>query len=279
MTLITQIIIAVITFCIMLTKKYFHNIYEQECKKNKDERNEEKVKKYGMLSKLFGKITLAVTIYFIFFLITSTPWSFWNVVVACIKMIIFVLIYVAILYDGNTDDISESDIEAIVCVTIALLIIVIAGVGINNKVQKNKYENNIVEIGEVQYTKQDFKLSKEFIVINSENDEVLENSISEYFDYEVSRFSDGDIYKRKYSIYYVDEKENLIFKELNDDNTKLVALPKGEVPYLEIKKYVQNGIDNNKNPPEEIIISEETNYILHVLQEDIDKVLELEKQK
>ena len=39
MTLITQIIIAVITLGIMLMKKYFYKIKEQESKKNNDERN------------------------------------------------------------------------------------------------------------------------------------------------------------------------------------------------------------------------------------------------
>ena len=54
MTLITQIIIALITFSIMIMKKYFYKIKEQESKKNNDERIEEKIKKYVILSKLFG---------------------------------------------------------------------------------------------------------------------------------------------------------------------------------------------------------------------------------
>lgn len=277
MTLITQIIIAVIIFGIMIMKLHFRKITEEENKKANDERNEEKIKKYEILSKLFGKITIAGVIYFIFYLITSTPCTFWNVVFACIKMIIFVLIFMAILYKG--DDLSNSEIEAIVVVMIVASLIIIGGIVINDSIQEDKYEKNIVKIEEIQYTKQEFKLSKEFIVTNSENDEIFENSVSEYFDYKVSRYSDGDIYRRKYSICYIDKKGDLIFKELDDDNTKLVSLQKGETPYLEIKTYTQNGIDNNKNPPEEIIISEEIKYILHVSQEDIDKVLKLEKEE
>lgn len=279
MTLITQIIIAVITFAIMIMKKYFYKITEQESKKNNDERNEEKIKKYEILSRLFGKITIAGVLYFIFYLITSTPWTFWNVVLACIKMIIFGLIFIAILYDGNTDDLSDSDIEGIVVTTFVVCIIIVGGIGIHDGIQDSKYEKNIIKIEEVQYTKQEFKLSKEFIVTNSDNEEIFENSVSEYFDYEISRYSDGDIYKREYSICYIDKKENLIFKELDGDNTKLVALKKDETPYLEIKTYTQKAIDNNKDPAEEIILSEEIKYILHIYQEDIDKVLELEKQE
>lgn len=276
MTLITQIIIALITFSIIIMKKYFYKIKEQESKKNNDERNEEKIKKYEILSKLFGKIMIAGVIYFMFYLITSTPWSFWNAVFACIKMIIFVLIFMAILYEG--DDISDSDIEAIVVVTIIGCIIIVAGIGIHDGIQEHKYKKNIVEIGEIQYTKQEFKLSKEFIVTNSENDEIVENSISEYFDYEIFRYSSASI-SRKYSICYLDKKGEMIFQELDDENTKLVPLKKDETPYLEVKTYTQYGMDNNKNPPEQIIVKEEVKYVLHVLQDDIDKVLKLENEE
>lgn len=279
MALITQIIIAVITFCIMLMKEHFYKIKEQEGKKNNDERNEEKIKKYEILSSLFGKITIAGVLYFIFYLITSTPWTFWNVVLACVKMIIFGLIFTAILYDGNTDDLDDNDIEAIVVITAVACIIIVAGIGIHNGIQNYKYEKNIVVNEEIQYTKQEYKLSKEFNVTNSENDEIFENSVSEYFDYEVSRYSDGDIYSRKYSICYVDKKGDLIFKELDDDNTKLIALKKDETPYLEIKTYTKYGMDNNKNPPEQILVKEEVEYVLHILQEDIDKVLKLENKE
>ena len=277
MTLITQIIIAVITFAIMLMKEYFYKIQVQEDKKNNDERDEEKIKKYGMLSSLFGKITIAGAIYFIFYLITSTPWSFWNVVFACIKMIIFGVIFIAILYKDD-DDFGDSEIEGFAVVMLVLVIIIIAGVGINDLVQTHKYEKNIVKIEEVQYDKKEYKLSKEFNTISSEENDIVENSISEYFDCEMFRYGSGSV-SIEYSIYYVDEKGNLIFKELDDDDTKLVPLKKDETPYLEVKNYTQYGMDNNKNPPEQIIVKEEVKYVLHVLQDDIDKVLKLENEE
>ena len=68
-------------------------------------------------------------------------------------------------------------------------------------------------------------------------------------------------------------------KELDDDDTKLVPLKNDETPYLEVKTYTQYGMDNNKKPPEQIIVKEEVKYVLHVLQDDIDKVLKLENEE
>ena len=278
MTLITQIIISVITFAIMLMKKYFHKIHEQEKAKTNDEQDQDKIKKYKMLSKIFGIITMIGVIYFIFYLVTTTPFTFWNTILAFVKMIIFVLIFMAILYDGEFDSFDEEDIQIIAFIIVVSIIAVLIGLGINSSVQKHRIEKNIIINEEIQYVKKEYKLSKEFNAIDSEENDIVENSVSEYFDYEITRYNSGNV-SREYSICYVDKKGDLIFKELDDDDTKLVPLKKDETPYLEVKTYTQYGMDNNKNPPEQIIVKEDIKYVIHVLQEDIDKVLKLEKEE
>lgn len=280
MTLITQIIIAVVTFGALMLKKYVANIREEESNKATNERDEEKIKKYNILSKMFLVISVVGIVYFIFYLIISTPFTFWNIIKAMIKMAVFAFItLIIIIYeDGFFEDLDEGDIQAFLFFSVIASVIVFACMFGYDCVQEAKYEKNIVEIEEIQYNKKEFKLSKEFNVIDSEDNEILENSVSEYFDCEIYRYNSGSI-SIEYSICYVDEKGDLIFKELDEDNTKLMALKKDETPYLEIKTYTKYAIDNNKNPPEQIVRNEKTEYVIHVLQEDIDKVLNLEKEE
>lgn len=280
MTLIIQIIIAVVTFGALMLKRYVANIRDEESKKDANERNEEKIKKYNILSKIFLVISLVGIVYFIFYLIASTPCTFWNVVKAVFKMLVFTLISIIIMVyeEGFFEDFDEGDLQGLFLLLLLISAILVGCMAGYNGVQDMKYEKNVIEIEEIQYNKKEFKLSKEFNVIDSEDSGILENSVSEYFDCEIYRYNSGSI-SIEYSICYVDEKGDLIFKELDEDNTKLMALKKDETPYLEIKTYTKYAIDNNKNPPEQIVRSEKTEYVIHVLQEDIDKVLKLEKQE
>lgn len=282
MTLFIQIVIAIIVYIALRFSDYCIDQFQNEKLLPVEARNEEKIKKYKLLYKIFNSIMWIGVAYFLYSVITTIPeYTAGNLIVAFIKTVVFSLIGCAVMcYEEDESEKSSDDFILYMIVPIFACLFLSAGMLVDYAVRENEKEKNITVIEEIKYSKQEYKLLNEFYSNIPEEFDVVKNSISEYFNYEAVRFN-GKITSRTYQICYLietKEKSEMIFKELDGENTILVPLKKGEEPYLEIKTYIQNGIDNSQDPPQNIVISEEIENILHVSQEDINKVLEEDKK-
>lgn len=240
--LFIQIITAVISFALFAFG--FHFLEKQE-----HASGSEKIK-YGILMLIMFVSTAIGAIYFFHNLITTTPFTFGKMVLACIKAIIFIIIGAEILmfFQGHIDEIEvQMGVIATTCIACSFI------VPISGLINNSSYEKNVIEVEEQRYSDEKFELVPIF------NDQEIEGSInivvspSIYYNISLEE-SDEDTTdvanKEVYEICYIDDGEKL-YTKLDAQNTSIIPIKNGEKAYYKIKTYMSYCIDNNQDPPVE----------------------------
>lgn len=258
---IIQLIVGVITLIIFYMGMYFWKLAERKG-----------IEKYRLFAIIFYIATAIGVGYFFFNIMTTTPNTLGNNFIATIKALAFVVIgFEIFLY--SIGEIRESFFQSLGLTILSIITIVVTAVGIevseNNFVKK--YEQNIIEISDPRYEKEQYELVAE-IDEEEVHAKITYKTITPYF----RRIGDGD--EETYKFYYKVEDE-VRYKEIKAQFLTLIPIKDGEKPYYVVRNYTKYSLDYSNDPPTECNLSTSTSYELHIPKEYIELIQKQNKEK
>lgn len=260
---IIQIIAGISTLIIFYFGMYFWRLAEGK--------GEEKHRLFSIIFFIATAIGLG---YFFFNLITTTPYSFGPGFLAWVKSIILVIIGIEIfLYSIDELDEGFSQFVFIIVATIITAGVIGLGIEFNHDSVRKEYNENIVEVSDPRYEKEQYELVAEF---NEEEMHAISSenclTITPYF----RRYYKDDA--EEYDFYYK-ENDEVKYKQIKAEFLTLVPIKDNEEPYYKVNYYITYSLDYNNDPPTECDISKSCNYELHVPKEYIELIQSQNKKK
>lgn len=258
---IIQLIVGVITLIIFYMGMYFWKLARNK-----------RIEKYRLFAIIFYIVTALGVGYVFFNIMTTTPNTLGNCFIASVKALVFVVIVFEIfLY--SIGEIRESFFQSLglTILSIITIVIIAAGVEINDNNFVKKYEQNIIEISDPRYEKEQYELVAE---IDEEeiHAKITYTTITPYF----RRIGDGD--EETYKFYYKVEDE-VRYKEIKAQFLTLVPIKDEEKPYYVVRNYTKYSLDYNNDPPTECNLSTSTAYELHIPKEYIELIQKQDQNK
>lgn len=270
MTLIGQIIVAIISIVCLLLRYYFKDLSR---KASRSER-----KKFDFIS-VFMTIATAAGLICTVFLISEQLIATGQDGNAFFK-IFFVGFIVCEIINYKNDDLRDGLCQFL-AIMLPALVAVIALVP-----AMFEWDSNINKAETQKYSQEQFELVDVYDDIKSDISINVQTSISKYFKYEVEQISQSSEEvkettekKQTYEICYLtnETEKQQLFKTIDFDDTALKPLPEGQKPYMIVKTYTSYSINNNVDPPEECDFKYSYKYELYVPEEDIDELSKLLK--
>ena len=255
---IIQLIVGIITLIIFYMGMYFWNLAEGKG-----------TEKHRLFAIIFFIVTAVGLGYFFFNLITTTTYSWGSGFLASVKALLLIIIGVEIfLY--SIDELEKGILQftLIAIASVITLGIIAIGIEINHSSVTEKYEENIVEISDPRYEKEQYELVAEFNEDGMHaHSKISDNykTITPYF----RQYYNDDV--EMYEFCYKVEDE-VRYKEIKSQFLTLIPITDTEEPYYVVNRYVKYSLDYNNDPVTECNVSTSLSYELHVPKEYIELI-------
>ena len=252
--LVVQIITGIVCVALYVFGFYFFSKHEHSSGNDN---------KYLILSITVFVGAALGAIYFFCNVISTTPFTFGNMVIAYFKVLILVIIALEIfLY--FIDEIDEGYYQAMaILIPMVVLLLVVP---ISGAINESIYYDKVIEQPEQKYQEEQYELISIF------NEQEIEGAINAsistnaYYNTIVEEINEDTTevaQKEVYEICYIKNSQKM-YKQIDAEDTAIIPLKKGEKPYLLIKTYTRYGIDYNQEPTVEYIFEDKVKYELHV---------------